>query len=69
MAQPCTPTHTLGFYRVLRGVSIPQSSTLLDLLDLTSSWPGCHHMIVGGAGNKAVLEAGNYSSSVLCAEW
>lgn len=20
MAQPCTPTHTLGFYRVLRGV-------------------------------------------------
>lgn len=46
-----------------RGVWIPQSSTLLDLLGLTSSWPPCHHRMVGGAGKKAILQAGNYSPS------
>lgn len=61
---PFQDTHTLGFYQALRGVWIPQSSTLLDLLDLTSSWPLCHHRMLGGAGKKAILEAGNYSPSV-----
>jgi hypothetical protein len=53
------------FQQALKAVWIPQSSTLLDLLDLTSSQPECCHRVVGGAGKKAVLEAGNYSFSLL----
>lgn len=63
-APPFQAAHTLGFYHALRGVWIPWSSTLFDLLDLTSSWPVCRHRVVGGAGEEAALEAGNYSPSV-----